>query len=190
MKFLITLLLLSASLCWGSDFSKADAIMQSAVRTRQLSAKTLAQTKTDLENADRLIASATHHLESLNRKIAHLHEIKNAGANANSELAKSIESDVKNLEKLSAFLDDFCAKVLDDLPRDIAKKYSGISTGFKEKTVVEKLRAVSALLASILEDDKAFVVSSDGSVSTGVFVRASGKISGDVSELKVERASK
>lgn len=190
MKFLISLLLLSVSFCWGSDFSKADTIMQNAVRTRQLTAKTLVQTKTDLENADRLIASAKHHLESLNRKIVHLQELKNVGANANSELAKSIESDVKNLEKLSAFLDKFCEKILNDLPKDIAKKYSKISTGFKDKTVVEKLRAVSALIESILEDDKAFVVGSDGSVSTGVFVRASGKISGDISELKVERLSK
>ena len=79
---------------------------------------------------------------------------------------------------------------MNDLPKDIAKKYSKISTGFKDKTVVEKLRAVSALIESILEDDKAFVVGSDGSVSTGVFVRASGKISGDISELKVERLSK
>ena len=94
MKFLISLLLLSVSFCWGSDFSKADTIMQNAVRTRQLTAKTLVQTKTDLENADRLIASAKHHLESLNRKIVHLQELKNVGANANSELAKSIESDV------------------------------------------------------------------------------------------------
>ncbi len=189
-KLFVILALLLVNSLFAEDFAKANAIMQSATRTRALTAKTSAQAKADFDNFDKLIASANAHISALKKEIAQLQNLKNIKKQSNEEIAKEIENNIANLNKLSKFLDNFYAKILNELPKKISQKDFCKIENFKTKTTSEKLRTVVALLEHLKNIDNTIALDKDMNISTGVFTSASGKISSDVSKLKVERSVK
>ncbi len=175
---------------FAEEFAKANAIMQNATRTRELTAKTSVQAKSDLDNFDKLIASANAYLLAQDKEIAQLQNLKNIKRQSNEEIAKEIERDIANLNDLSKFLDTFYAKILNELPKKISKKDFCKIEKFQTKTAPEKLRTVVALIEHLKSINNTIVLDKDMNITTGIFTSASGKISGDVSKLKVERSAK
>ncbi len=189
-KIFIASALSIATSLFAGDFVTANAIMQDAVRTQELNAKTKALAKTDSRNIDELIASASTQLSLQKQKIAKLQNKQKAQSQANAQLLKEIEKYRGNLKNLSKFLDKFYAEVFTKAEKKTSLKDFPTIEKFNSKSVTEKLQSTVALVEHLKTLNKTISLDKNKNVSSGLFVTVSGKISGNVSEMKVERNSK
>ncbi len=191
MKFFSKFLILNliCTLLYADDFTKADNMLRQSVRIRELSAKTATTSAVELENLNRLCDSAKIHLAAINAQVASQKKQNQQVCEDSAYLLKSIETELKNLDELSAFLDNFYVSVLKQLPKDCSLLERYKADDIKEKTLPEKLRTTLALLEALKRADIE-VVFKDNKISTGVFVKLSGDVSEDVSIFNVEGIQK
>lgn len=168
-------------------FSADDSVLREATRVY---AATAAMKSAFAAERARLADLEKSYAALVESKRARLAEIKRANEKRLSDsraLSAKIERDERALAELSAFLDSFFSEMASDSRVRSLLERSGVSFGgFSERTVPEKFRALCSALTFLSSED-AKVSRGNGVVSSGVFVSASGKDSGGVPLLKVQR---
>ncbi len=169
----------------GSRFDRADALVSQAARARVLSARQKEEWAAEKQNILALeksyAAALSQRLAAIEKKRAEIENIKKRSA----ELCQKTDADAAALAEFSRALDGRIAALSAD-PRaaEIIAPLLGDMRG--ASSVPEKFSLLCEAYSKLLAADTALSREGD-TVSTGVFVRASGKASGNVAKISVER---
>jgi|GEM_PF-6200464 len=171
--------------CFAQTYSDARAVFAEAVAVSALSAKTVADGGREIADLRRLADAERAELAHMRRRLGEMESENARRAEALSKTSARLSSDFEKLAEFSAYLDGVYSELLNSVPVGVLPKSEFSKDALKTKTLPEKLRAVLALLDALKNADARMDVSEDGEFSTGVFVRARGKIVGEVSPLEV-----
>ena len=176
--------LFSASVS-AQTHSDARSVFAEAVEVSALSSKTVSDGMREAADLRRLAEAENAALEDMRRRLGGLEAENARRAKALEKTSARLSSDAEKLAAFSAYLDGVYLEILNSVPAGVLPKSNFPRDALKTKTLPEKLRAVLALLDALKSAAARIDVSKDGEFSTGVFVRARGKIVGDVSPLDV-----
>jgi len=168
-----------------SQFDRADSLLSQAAQTRVMAAQRKEAWAAEKQNILALeksyAAALSQRLAAIEKKRAEIENIKKRSA----ELCQKTDADASALAEFSRELDGRIAALCAD-PRaaEIIAPLSGDMRG--ASSVPEKFSLLCEAYSKLLSADTALSREGDA-VSTGVFVRASGKASGDIAKISVER---
>lgn len=173
-----------------AGFADADAPLTESVRARAATAERLENWR---EERARLLALEKSYAALAKSKRAEIAAVAEANKSAREALADASAknaSDVRDLERLSSFVDArYSALLADARAAEILRESFPANLG--GKTAVEKLRILAGAIDRLFAADKAVEKSSGGKVRTGVFLRADGaELRGGIAELKTEGAKR
>ena len=173
-----------------AGFADADAPLTESVRARAATAERLENWR---EERARLLALEKSYAALAKSKRAEIAAVAEANKSAREALADASAknaSDVRDLERLSSFVDARYSALLADA-RAVEILRESFPANLGGKSAVEKLRVLADAIDRLFAADKAVEKSSGGKVRTGVFLRAEGaELRGGIAELKTEGAKR
>lgn len=182
---LAALAALIAATVSAQTYSDARAVFAEAVEVSALSAKTAADGGREIADLRRLAEAEKAELAHMRRRLGEMEAENARRAKVLEKTSARISSDSETFAAFSEYLDGIYAEILNSVPVGVLPKSEFSKDALKTKTLPEKLRAVLALLDTLKNANARTDISKDGEFSTGVFVRARGKIVGEVSPLEV-----
>lgn len=173
-----------------AGFADADVPLTESVRARAATAERLENWR---EERARLLALEKSYAALAKSKRAEIAAVAEANKSAREALADASAknaSDVRDLERLSSFVDARYSALLADA-RAAEILHESFPANLGGKSAVEKLRVLADAIDRLFAADKAVEKSSGGKVRTGVFLRAEGaELRGGIAELKTEGAKR
>lgn len=172
-----------------SDFDAIDSAATSAVKLRveaQEQAREWASAKRSLAAELDALKSANLDLKARIKVAEEKESLKRENL---GELSKKLNSDASKHSELSAYLDSRYAQIWGNPESDKILSSRGYSANadFSTMGLAEKFRLLCDILKILKAEDSKVEISDV--VSTGVFVRASGKSRGDEAMLKIDSES-
>jgi len=185
--FIFALAQALAAAAFPQDFAELDAKLSQALAVRVKTAEAARSWSAERGRLEALEKSYGATLAARAKKLASV-EAANEKFSADCDVVlKKVAKDEDALERLSAFLDMKYSQMISNAK---AAKIIGDSSAtprdFFSLTVVEKFRAVRAMIASLAAADSR-IERSEGGISTGIFVSGSGAFGGDVSRILVSK---
>ena len=180
----------SCAVCAQSSagaFSADDAVLREATNVYASAAAMKSAFAAERARLADLEKSYAALVESKRARLAEIRRANEKRLSDSRAVSSKIGRDERALAELSAFLDSFLSRIMADSRARAALEKGGVAFDkFSEKSVPEKFRALCSALTFLAAED-AKVERESGSVVTGIFVSASGKDSGGVPILKVQR---
>ena len=168
-------------------FSADDAVLREATNVYASAATMKSAFAAERARLADLEKSYAALVESKRARLAEIRRANEKRLSDSRAVSSKIGRDERALAELSAFLDSFLSRIMADSRARTALEKGGVALDkFSEKSVPEKFRALCSALTFLAAED-AKVERENGSVVTGIFVSASGKDSGGVPILKVQR---
>ena len=169
----------------ASQFDRADSLLSRAAQTRVSAARQkeawAAEKQNILAHEKSRAAALSQRLAEIEKKRSEFENIKKLSA----EICQKTGADASALAEFSRGLDGRIAALCAD-PR-AAEIIAPLLDDLRgDSSVPEKFSTLCEAYSKLLAADTALSREGDA-VSTGVFVRASGKVSGNIAKISVER---